>query len=320
MLLLGILAAAVASLMYDLAVALQAIEARAVPVEQGLRPSLFGSLLRRGRWIAATALSIAGFPLQVVALLWAPLTVVQPTLALGLLLLLYLGHRMLGERVGRQELVGVALVVGGVAGLALAAPERSTRAASTLEIAVVLGALGLIAILPFLRRAWSAGLPVVYAAGLWFAWGSITAKFLSDALAESHWLRALEWAAITGASGIFALLAEMTALQRRAAVQVAPIVFVVQVVVPVLLAPVLTGERWSSTPLGGLLLVVLLAVVASGSLVLGRSPAVAGLTAGAHEGPDGHGGVAAGAERGEDAADLAGAAAPGPHLEDDPGV
>ena len=42
-------------------------------------------------------------PLHVVALLLAPLTVVQPALASGLLLLLVLGDRMLGERVGSLE-------------------------------------------------------------------------------------------------------------------------------------------------------------------------------------------------------------------------
>ena len=316
MLIPGILAAAVASLMFDLAVALQAIEARDVPVEHGLRPSLYGRLLRRKRWLAATGLSIAGFPLQVVALLWAPLTVVQPTLAVGLLLLLALGSRMLGERVGPMELLGVALVIGGVAGLAIVAPERSTHEASATAIAIALGSLAFVGALPFIRRSWSAGLPVVYSAGLWFAWGSLTGKFLADDLSAHRWLVALAWAVATGLAGLVALLAEMTALQRRAAVQVAPIVFVMQVVVPVLLAPVLTGEKWGSTPLGGVLLVLLLGVVAAGSLVLGRSPAVARLTAGAHERADGDALEAAGAEGGEDPAQLGAAAGPGSDLED----
>ena len=46
-------------------------------------------LVRRSRWLLGTGLSILGFPLQFIALLLAPLVVVQPALAAGLLVLLY---------------------------------------------------------------------------------------------------------------------------------------------------------------------------------------------------------------------------------------
>ena len=49
---------------------------------------------------AGLLLGWAGFLLQVVALSLLPFVVVQPVLAAGLLLMLYLGVRMLGERVG----------------------------------------------------------------------------------------------------------------------------------------------------------------------------------------------------------------------------
>lgn len=331
MLVLGIACAAVAALMYDFAVALQAREAREISLEHGLRLSLYGRLLRNRAWIVATLVSIAGFPLQVVALLWAPLTVVQPTLAVGLLLLLALGSRMLGERVGVREILGVGLVVGGVAGLAIVAPEHSTHDTSAKTIVLILTGLAIVGAVPYLRRAWSASLPVVYAAGLWFAWGGITSKFLADDLFSHHWAPAAGWAAVTGLAGAVALLAEMTALQSRPAVQVAPIVFVVQVAVPVLLAPVLAGETWSGTPGGGVLVVVLLAVVAGGSVVLGRSRAVLGMhaaarereeasAAGADELPDRDGGEAGAAQRGEHATDLGPPAGAGADLEHDAGV
>ena len=44
----------------------------------------------------------------------------------------------------------------------------------------------------------------------------------------------------------------MSALQSRPAIQVAPVVFVTQTLVPVVLAPLLLGERFSDTPLGGI--------------------------------------------------------------------
>ena len=54
-------------------------------------------------------------------------------------------------------------------------------------------------------------------------------------------------------------------------------VFVAQVTLPVVLAPLVSGESWGSTPLGGLAIPAFLAAVATGAGLLGRSPAVSGL-------------------------------------------
>jgi len=60
------------------------------------------------------------------------------------------------------------------------------------------------------------------------------------------------------------VLSEMSALQSRPAIQVAPVVFVTQTVVPVVLAPLLLGERFGSTPLGGVPLCLALALLVAG--------------------------------------------------------
>ena len=99
---------------YDTGYALQALEARRAPARHALRPALLVHLLRRPLWVTATALSLIGWPLQVLALAHAPLTLVQPTLALGLLLLLALGTRILGERVGPRGLASVLVIIAAV--------------------------------------------------------------------------------------------------------------------------------------------------------------------------------------------------------------
>ena len=71
----------------------------------------------------------------------------------------------------------------------------------------------------------------------------------------------------------------MTALQEAAAVRVYPTVLVIQIVVAVLLAPVVLGESWSATPLGGLAIVASLAVVIDGAAGLTTAQALAGVTA-----------------------------------------
>ena len=82
-------------------------------------------LVRRPLWVGATALSLLGWPLQIIALAHAPLTLVQPVLALGLLLLLFLGVRILGEHVGPREIAAVVLIIASVGVFAWAAPRRA---------------------------------------------------------------------------------------------------------------------------------------------------------------------------------------------------
>src|SRR3982751_6818509 len=140
---LGIACAVGASLLYNVSIALQALEVRDTSDELSLRVSLLGRLLRNRRWLGATVLGFLGWPLEIVALLLAPLTVVQPCLVSGLVVLLWLGVTRLGERPGRREYLAVAAIVAGVAGVAWAAPERTTDHAETAMLAL---ALGLVAI------------------------------------------------------------------------------------------------------------------------------------------------------------------------------
>jgi len=278
---IGVACACVASILFDLGVALQAMEARDVSHDHGLRPSLLGRLVARPRWVFATLLAAAGWPFHVVALLLAPLTVVQPALASGLLLLLVLGDRMLGERVGPLEVGAVLAIILGVAGMAWAAPEHTSHHAGFLRLAPALGGLGLLAVAPYVARreaaAASALLPL--SAGCAYAWTGISSKLIADYISSSMWAVAVAWAAATGLVALFGLLSEMSALQRRPATRVVPVVFVVQITLPVVLAPLVSGESWASTPLGGLALLGFLTFVAAGAGALGRTTAVSGLVA-----------------------------------------
>jgi len=284
---LGIVAAVAASLLYNTSIALQALEAREVPGEHSLRPSLIGRLVRNRRWLGATALGLAGWPLEVVALLLAPLTVVQPCLASGLILLLWLGATRLGERPGPREWTAVAAIVLGVAGVALAAPDRSTDHAGggAIALAAVLISIPLLA--PYAlrgRRAGAFGTLAVVSAGAGYAWTAIASKLLTDELAAGALLLAIGWLATAGLSEALALLSEMSALQRRPATHVAPVMFAVQVLVPVLVAPLIFSESWGSTPLGGAALIASIAIAVAGTTLLAGSRAVGAVIENAHSG------------------------------------
>lgn len=285
-LVLGIAAAVAASLLYNTSIALQALEAREVPGEHSLRPSLIGRLLRNRRWLGATALGLAGWPLEIVALLLAPLTVVQPCLASGLVLLLWLGATRLGESPGAREWTAVAAIVLGVAGVALTAPERSTSHANGGAIALAALLIAVPVLAPYALRGRGAivGTLAVISAGAGYAWTAIASKLLTDELATGALLVAVGWLATAALSEALALLSEMSALQRRPATHVAPVMFAVQVLLPVLLAPLIFGESWGATPLGGVALVASMLIAVAGTVLLAGSRAVGAVIENAHIG------------------------------------
>jgi hypothetical protein len=281
-LMLGIVAAVAASSLYSLGIALQAVDAKQAPHTEHLRISLLRGLFTRSRWLLGTGLSVLGWPLQILALTLAPLVVVQPALAAGLVFLMFLGQRMLGEHAGRAEHLAVVAIVVGVVGAGLSAPPHTATHAGDLTITLVLMALGVASLVPYLLSALrhSPASVTMLGAGLAFGWSGVATKLASDDLTNGHYIAAAAWGLSTAAASGVGVLSEMSALQSRPAIQVAPVVFVTQTVVPVVLAPLLLGERFSATPLGGVPLGLSLAVLVAGAAMLARSPLLLGLTAG----------------------------------------
>jgi drug/metabolite transporter (DMT)-like permease len=273
----GLGLAACAAGCFDGATVFQAMEARRFRGD-AMRLSLLGKLVRRPRWVA---LSAAGWPLQLWALSLAPLSLVQPTFALGILLLLALGSRILGERVGRAQLAAAAAIIVGVAGIALSAPRNSDEYTTGPALWISLGVLAAVTLSPYAAGRSSpraAGLLVI-GAGAAFSASAIMSKLVVDELAADRIGVALAWAAGAAAAAVAGLLGEMSGLQLRAAARVAPPIFVIETVVPVLLAPLVTSEDWGGTPLGGAVIVVSLLVVAAGGAAIGRTRVVGELVA-----------------------------------------
>jgi hypothetical protein len=284
MLALGIICAIGASALYNTSIALQALEARDVGQEHALRVSLIGRLIKNPRWLLATGIGLLGWPLEIAALLLAPLTVVQPCLAAGLVLLLWLGVTRLGEKPGRREYGAVAAIVIGVGGIAWAAPARTTSDAGAVPIAIALALVTIPVVAPYLvrGRAGAAGTLAVVAAGFGYAWTAIASKLLTDQLSAGSVLVAAIWLATAAASEGLALLSEMSALGRRPATRVAPVMFAIQVTVPVILAPLIFGESWSGTPGDGAGIVASVLLVLTGVIALAGSEAVGAVIDSAH--------------------------------------
>lgn len=183
-----------------------------------------------------------------------------------------------------REYLAVAAIVAGVAGVAWAAPDRTTEHAATWAIALSLGLVAIPIAAPYLLRGRvsAAGTVAVVSAGFGYAWTAIASKLLTDELAVGAVLVAGAWLATAAASEGLALLSEMSALQQRPATRVAPVMFAVQVMVPVILAPLIFMEKWSTTPGDGVALVGFMLIALVGVVLLAGSRAVGAVLETAH--------------------------------------
>src|SRR5437588_2873183 len=191
----GIVAAGGASVLYAVGIALQAVEARAAPVEQALRLSLFRRLIARPRWLAGTALGLMGWALQALALAHAPLTLVQPIVGASIVFVLAIAAWQLGEHVRPADWLAGLAIAAGVPLLAATAPHRNGHHAGGARLWISLALLGAVALSPLALRgaARAASILVPIGAGLAYSWDGLATKFASDDYTRHAWLGLALW-------------------------------------------------------------------------------------------------------------------------------
>lgn len=263
----GVALASAAAVAFEVSYVIQALESRRADEGGAPSPRLLGRLVQRPLWLGAIALSLAGFALQVLALRQAPLSLVQPVLALGLVLLIALGRLVLGERAGRRELVGAAGVIAGVSLLVIAAPARGGNA-SHLALAISCSALGLVMVAPYVRAPATAR-PLIASAACGDALAALAMLGIARNLSPFA-VYAIAWAVLAAGSGILALTSESTALQRAPVATVGPVVLAGQIMIPTVLAPLVAGDRWDRW----WLVLAGLVITMAATVVLARSPTV----------------------------------------------
>jgi len=257
--------------------------------------TLLRTVLSSPAWLAGFAFMLCGLALQVAALTRAPVTVVQPVLACGVVILLVASRLVLGERLGRTELACVLVMAISIVMIALSAAGPAGRAgyhvnglsmalvaAPSCTLGLLLGAVSLRQVIGR-HRAPAIGVSFGLATGLLYGVSTLAAKALSAAVISHHIGMALLVAAVAspypymvlGCSGA-AMLLFQTALQRCRVSIVGPVSNITGSAYFMIAGTWLFGERLPADP--GRLALRLTGIAVAGVVVVvlsRRSPAEA---------------------------------------------
>lgn len=143
---LTIIFGVLAGLAFSAGGVLQQKEASATPTEKGLSPGLILDLLKKKLWLAGIALAALSYGFKSLALAFGPLSVVQPLITTELIFAIPVSVRRHGERLGKREWTGAALVAGGIAVAILSSnPSNGNSLPPLIDWAYVLGGAALLA-------------------------------------------------------------------------------------------------------------------------------------------------------------------------------
>ncbi|MGA8115327.1 MAG: DMT family transporter [Actinocatenispora sp.] len=198
-LLIAVPAAVTGALSFGMSSNLQYRANHQVPTHGTGDPALFADLFRHRLWRWSIVLAIFGFSLQVFALRFGPLMVVQPLLVTGLLFYVLLTPILAGHRPDRLRILGAGLVLTGlILFLLVARPGdvggRDLTALTILPLAVGLALLLTVCILAsyVVERQWRP-LPLALATGICYGVTAGLVRSLSNRFDEGfpelfhHW-------------------------------------------------------------------------------------------------------------------------------------
>lgn len=263
--------ALLAALGYAIGIAIEQRALRRMPPVGVRRAAAFArALLSSPGWLLGFVLTLGGLGCQIIALAYAPISVVQPVYFTALTLLLMFIEHFSGQRIASRawaalalmlvSLLALSLSIGAHPGIGRGGTPVTVIAVTGVSVVVGIAAARVVGVLARGRSA--AGLSHAVAAGLLYGVAGLQAKGMSELLARYH-LRGVVQAGLTSPYPYLLVITSLlgmglfqTALQRGRASVVAPVQNVVGNVYLVLVGSVLFGEHLPTDPLRLVLRVV----------------------------------------------------------------
>jgi drug/metabolite transporter (DMT)-like permease len=226
-------------------------------------------------WLAAMAMDAVGTALFMVALIFAPVSIVEPIITAGIALLAYLAIKNLGEKPGWADFCAIGMTALGVIFLAVSLAEGVPKEKSyhPLELWVVVVAAVVLAIaLPLSMYLFGRG---NIAAGLGVSGGLIigTAAVFSRLLMGNFGGQWYIWLAVCAVTYPLGFALFQAGLQRGRAVVVAPVYNALVVSVPIAVGTVALNESLPESELLTALRVAAFVLIVVGTIVLSRRTA-----------------------------------------------
>jgi len=274
---MDIVLALAAALLFGVGTVLQQRAAMQVPDEEAMKAGLLVRLAKEPVWLAGIVADALGFVLQAVALAVGRIVVVQPLLATAVVFALPFGARLDRRRLTRNEILGAAAVVGGVASFVVVSNPTGGVDDPELSVWIVSGAICLAAsgALALVAKGRSPGVKASLlgsAAGILFALSAVLTKAVADQFDDGildifvHWqlyaLVAVGWVGMTLSSA---------ALQTGALAPAAATQMSLDPVVSVALGVFAFDESLHETFIGGAVALAGFAVMIAGLVVLSGS-------------------------------------------------
>jgi drug/metabolite transporter (DMT)-like permease len=280
----ALLVAVAGSILINWAIYLQKKAVLDLPeVKAKLSWTLVKAFITNKPWILAQAANISGFALYIVALSFAPVSIVEPIIAAGVIIPALLAMRNLGEKPRTLDFVGMGLSILGVIliGLSLLEGLPEDVLIHPYEVWVIAAVIfGLAALVPWMMRNGSAnrqaaGLGI--SVGLLFGIAAVFTRLLLMYWGDSWPLFIIfTLACIAGYLPAFILL--QAALQKGMAVVVAPIYNGIMEFVPIVMGMVVLNEKFPhhtdgslNVPLTALRIIAFVSIITGTVLLSARA-------------------------------------------------
>lgn len=218
--LVGVGIACASALLYDLGYVLEKQALVELPPLRLTPAGVLRTATASRRWLAGFAAMLLGLGLQVLALTLAPVSVVQPILAGGLIALAAVGSTVLGEQLTRRHAAALVLVLGAVVAVGASAHSGSGLSVRVpagrfaVLILVIAGAAALAARAGLVDRPDAGGagrlslaglVGTALAAGLLYGLGALSEKAIATNLVRHGILSGAVASLATAYPWIFAL-------------------------------------------------------------------------------------------------------------------